>query len=79
MNPTGNPGMASGGSGDVLTGVIAALLAQGQKPHWAARMGVYVHGLAGDRAAEVWGETSMCASDLVGELGSAFKSLAPVS
>ena len=76
VNPTGNPGMASGGSGDVLTGVIAALLAQGLEPPSAARMGVYVHGLAGDLAAGTWGETSMAASDLVDELGSAFKSLA---
>lgn len=76
VNPTGNPGMASGGSGDVLTGVIAALLAQGLEPPSAARMGVYVHGLAGDLAAATWGETSMAASDLVDELGPAFKSLA---
>ena len=75
VNPTGNPGMATGGSGDVLTGVIAALLAQGLEPPSAARMGVYVHGLAGDLAAATWGETSMAASDLVDELGSAFKSL----
>ena len=75
VNPTGNPGMASGGSGDVLTGVIAALLAQGLEPPSAARMGVYVHGLAGDLAAATWGETSMAASDLVDELGPAFKSL----
>ena len=77
VNPTGNPGMASGGSGDVLTGVIAALLAQGLEPPSAARMGVYVHGLAGDLAAATWGETSMAASDLVDELGRAFKSLEP--
>ncbi|MCE2559336.1 MAG: NAD(P)H-hydrate dehydratase [Acidobacteria bacterium] len=77
VNPTGNPGMASGGSGDVLTGVIAALLAQGLEPPSAARMGVYVHGLAGDLAAATWGETSMAASDLVDELGPAFKSLEP--
>ena len=75
VNPTGNPGMASGGSGDVLTGVIAALLAQGLEPPSAARMGVYVHGLAGDLAAATWGETSMAASDLIDQLGSAFKSL----
>ncbi len=77
VNPTGNPGMASGGSGDVLTGVIAALLAQGLEPPSAARMGVYVHGLAGDLAAAAWGETSMAASDLIGLLGAAFRSLEP--
>ena len=76
VNPTGNPGMATGGTGDVLTGVIAALLAQGLEPPSAARMGVYVHGLAGDLAAALRGETSMAAADLVDELGSAFKSLA---
>lgn len=77
VNPTGNPGMASGGTGDVLTGLIAALLAQGLEPPSAARMGVFVHGLAGDLAAGRWGETSMAASDLIAELGTAFKSLAP--
>lgn len=75
VNPTGNPGMASGGSGDVLTGVIAALLAQGLDPPAAARLGVYAHGLSGDLAAERWGEVSMAACDLVDELGAAFQSL----
>jgi len=75
VNPTGNPGMASGGSGDVLTGVIAALLAQGLDPPSAARLGVYAHGLSGDLAAERWGELSMAACDLVDELGAAFQSL----
>jgi NAD(P)H-hydrate epimerase len=75
VNPTGNPGMASGGSGDVLTGVVAALLAQGLDPPAAARLGVYAHGLAGDLAAERWGELSMAACDLVDELGAAFRSL----
>ncbi len=75
VNPTGNPGMATGGSGDVLTGVIAALLAQGLDPPSAARLGVYVHGLSGDLAAKRWGEISMAASDLVDELGAAFRSL----
>ncbi len=75
VNPTGNPGMASGGSGDVLTGVIAALLAQGLDPPAAARLGVYAHGLSGDLAAERWGEISMAACDLVDELGAAFQSL----
>lgn len=75
VNPTGNPGMASGGSGDVLTGVIAALLAQGLDPPSAARLGVYAHGLSGDLAAERWGEISMAACDLVDELGAAFQTL----
>jgi len=75
VNPTGNPGMASGGSGDVLTGVIAALLAQGLDPPAAARLGAYAHGLSGDLAAERWGELSMAACDLVDELGAAFQSL----
>ena len=75
VNPTGNPGMASGGSGDVLTGLVAALLAQGLDPPSAARLGVYVHGRAGDLAAEKWGETSLAASDLIAELGATFQSL----
>ena len=75
VNPTGNPGMASGGSGDVLTGVVAALLAQGLDPPSAARLGVYVHGLSGDLAAERLGEISMAAGDLAEELGPAFRSL----
>ena len=75
VNPTGNPGMASGGSGDVLTGVIAALLAQGLDPPSAARLGVYAHGLSGDLAAKRWGEISMAACDLVEGLGAAFQSL----
>ncbi len=76
VNPTGNPGMATGGSGDVLTGLVAALLAQGLDPPSAARFGVYVHGLAGDLARERWGETSLAAGDVVDALGPAFQSLA---
>ena len=63
----GNPGMASGGMGDVLTGVIAALMAQGLDPAAAARAGVCVHGAAGDRAARA-GERGLLAGDLIGEL-----------
>ena len=72
-NPTGNPGMATGGSGDVLTGVIAALCAQGLAPLDAARGGAYVHGLAGDLAAEQLGQLSMIASDLLDFLPAAFE------
>jgi NAD(P)H-hydrate epimerase len=64
-NSTGNAGMATGGSGDVLTGVITALLCQGLSPLDAARLGAYVHGLAGDLAVERLGQTSLIASDLV--------------
>jgi len=65
VNDTGNPGMASGGFGDVLTGMIAGLL--GQKLSWfdAARLGVYLHGLAGDLAAQERGQVGLIASDLV--------------
>jgi ADP-dependent NAD(P)H-hydrate dehydratase / NAD(P)H-hydrate epimerase len=76
-NSTGNPGMATGGSGDVLTGVILALLAQGYPPAEAARIGVYIHGLAGDLAAEEMGYQALIASDLIGYLGKAFKTTEP--
>ena len=64
INASGNNGMATGGSGDVLAGVIAGLLAQGCTPETAAPLGVYVHGLAGDAAAERYGKYGMTASDL---------------
>jgi NAD(P)H-hydrate epimerase len=63
--PTGNPGMATGGTGDVLTGLIAGLLAQGVEPGLAAQAGAYVHGLAGDLAGERWGAEAMLAGDLL--------------
>lgn len=65
VNDTGNPGMASGGAGDVLTGMIAALLAQHLAPFDAARLGVYLHGLAGDLAAAEVGQVGLIASDLI--------------
>ncbi|HVS00082.1 MAG TPA: NAD(P)H-hydrate dehydratase [Thermoanaerobaculia bacterium] len=76
VNPTGNPGMASGGTGDVLTGMIAGLLAQGLGPLDAARLGVYLHGLAGDLAAARLGEPSLAAGDLLDSLPAAFRRLA---
>ncbi len=75
LNETGNPGMATGGTGDVLTGVIAALLAQGLAPHAAAHLGCHVHGLAGDMAAEELGQVSLIASDLLKFLPRAFLTL----
>ncbi len=65
FNSTGNAGMAKGGSGDVLTGMILALLAQGYTPINASLLGVYEHGLAGDRAAQLKGTTAMIASDII--------------
>jgi NAD(P)H-hydrate epimerase len=73
VNPTGNPGMATGGSGDVLTGLVVALLAQGLTAWDAAVLGVYLHGLAGDIAAARLGEESLIASDLVEFLPEAFR------
>ena len=64
VNDTGNPGMATGGTGDLLTGMIAALVAQGLVPLDAARLGVYLHGMAGDLAAEEYGQVPIIASDL---------------
>lgn len=75
VNTTGNPGMATGGTGDVLTGVLVALLGQGLDPFQAAHLGTYVHGLAGDLAAAELGQVSMVARDLLDFLPAAFKSL----
>jgi NAD(P)H-hydrate epimerase len=73
LNRTGNPGMATGGTGDVLTGLIAALLGQGLEPFAAAQLGVHLHGWAGDLAQAELGEVSMIASDLLTYLPHAFR------
>lgn len=75
INMTGNPGMATGGTGDVLTGVVAAWLAQGLEPLAACALAVYVHGMAGDLAAGVHGEVGLIATDVVSQLGPAVKRL----
>ncbi|MDP4281617.1 MAG: NAD(P)H-hydrate dehydratase [Bacteroidota bacterium] len=72
FNSTGNPGMATGGSGDVLTGILTGLLSQGYSPLESCLMGVFLHGLAGDIAAENTGEEALIANDLVTNLGQAF-------
>ena len=71
--PTGNPGMATAGMGDALTGMIVGLLAQGLSPWNAARSGVFLHGLAGDRAAEKLGHAGLIASDLIESIPHAFQ------
>ncbi|MCF6148143.1 MAG: NAD(P)H-hydrate dehydratase [Candidatus Kuenenia sp.] len=72
INTTGNPGMATAGSGDVLTGMIAALLGQNFSAFEAAQLGVYLHGMAGDYAKDAVGEISMTASDILDNLSKAF-------
>jgi NAD(P)H-hydrate epimerase len=74
-NFTGNPGMATGGSGDSLTGLITALACQGLEAYDAARLGVFLHGLAGDLAAKELGQVSLIAGDLVRYLPAAFRQL----
>jgi len=75
FNPTGNSGMATAGSGDVLTGIITALLARGYKQEDACAVGMYVHGLAGDIAEKAVGKESLIASDIIKYLPEAFKRL----
>jgi NAD(P)H-hydrate repair Nnr-like enzyme with NAD(P)H-hydrate dehydratase domain len=73
FNSTGNPGMATGGSGDVLTGMITALLAQDYDPVQAAITGVYLHGLAGDVALRIHSEESVIAGDILMNIGRAYR------
>ena len=75
FNPTGNPGMATGGSGDVLTGILTALSAQGYTPLDVCRLGVYAHGLAGDIACSRKGEIGMTAEDIIDALPEAWMKL----
>jgi NAD(P)H-hydrate epimerase len=75
INSSGNPGMATGGTGDVLTGMIGSFLAQGYGASQAACLGVYLHGLAGDLAAGEKGEASMIAGDLIEKIPQAFKEI----
>jgi NAD(P)H-hydrate epimerase len=72
FNSTGNPGMATGGSGDVLTGIIAGIKAQGYSSFESCLLGVYLHGYAGDRAGEKLGYESLVASDIIDHLGISF-------
>jgi NAD(P)H-hydrate epimerase len=73
VNPTGNPGMASGGTGDVLTGMVGAFLARGLAPDDALRAAVYLHGRAGDLAATRVGQEALVASDVIAELPQAIR------
>ncbi len=73
VNNSGNSGMATGGSGDVLSGIIASLIAQGMQPYEAACLGVYLHGLAGDEAAAKLGEHALMASDIIDALPAILK------
>ncbi|MCH8902939.1 MAG: NAD(P)H-hydrate dehydratase [Bacteroidetes bacterium] len=75
FNATGNPGMATGGSGDVLTGILCSLIAQSYSPLQACILGVYLHGLAGDIAAKKMTTYSLIASDIVDNFGEAYKTM----
>ena len=75
VNSTGNPGMATAGSGDVLTGMVTALIAQKYPPLYAAIFGVYLHGLSGDMAVMENGYEALTASDIIANIGKAFVEL----
>jgi NAD(P)H-hydrate epimerase len=75
FNSTGNSGMATAGSGDVLTGILAGLLAQGYSPEEVAKIGVFLHGRAADLALEDESKESLIAGDIIDRLGKAFKSV----
>ena len=75
FNTSGNPGMSRGGSGDVLTGILTSLLSQGYPSDQAVKIGVYLHGLAGDIAAQEHTEQGMSVSDLIHSMGAAWKQL----
>jgi ADP-dependent NAD(P)H-hydrate dehydratase / NAD(P)H-hydrate epimerase len=77
INPTGNPGLATAGSGDVLTGIIASLRAQGLESYPAAWIGAYLHGRSADLAVKETGEASLVAGDVIQDLPAAFASLQP--
>ncbi len=76
VNSTGNPGMATAGMGDLLTGMIAALIGQGLEPFTAAKAGAYLHGLAGDLAARRIGQVSLTAGDVLASIPDAFRKVA---
>jgi NAD(P)H-hydrate epimerase len=75
FNSTGNSGMATAGSGDVLTGILVGLLAQGYTPEETAKLGVFLHGLAGDLALSEQTEESLIAGDIICHIGEAFRTL----
>ena len=72
MNTTGNPGMATAGSGDVLSGMVTGLLAQGYEPLQAALLGVYLHGRAGDLGASHTGYEALTATEIIASISQAF-------
>ncbi|MCD4682028.1 MAG: NAD(P)H-hydrate dehydratase [Bacteroidales bacterium] len=78
FNSTGNPGMATGGSGDALTGILLGLMAQGYTSKETCILGVYLHGLAGDLAAEKWGYEALTTGNIIHHIGQAYKKISPV-
>lgn len=74
-NTSGNAGMATGGSGDILTGILTGLLAQGYEPEEAVKLGVYLHGLAGDIGAEQCSQDALIATDIINNIGAAYKAI----